>query len=83
MTPRRQKPSSDKVEVPDADSMLIQTFRLHCQKRHPRMRFRSRGEHDADHRLHDDFLDHVHAKEVKGAGAGEQDQDQHNGEHDN
>lgn len=76
MTSRRQKSPSDKVEVPDADIMLAQVFRLHCQKRHPMMRFRSRGEHAADHRLHDDSLDHIHKIDApedvnKDAGAGE------------
>lgn len=62
MPPRRQTPKPAKIEVPDADRMLLQTFRLHCQTRHPYMRFRTKGEHDADHRLHDNVLDHVHVR---------------------
>lgn len=64
MASRRQKPTSAKIEVPEADTMLIQVFRLHCQKRHPMLRFRSRGEHEADHRLHGDILDHTHSTDA-------------------
>lgn len=56
------KKKTDKHLVVNAYDMLMQPFRLHCQTRHPRMRFRSRGEHDADHRLHEEELDHVHDK---------------------
>jgi hypothetical protein len=60
MPPRRQKASSDKVRVPAATDMLAQVFRLHCQTRHPGLGFWNRGEHEADHRLREDFLDHIH-----------------------
>lgn len=33
---------------------------LHVTKRHPLLRFASRGEHDADHRLHPERIDHDH-----------------------
>lgn len=42
--------------------MGAQVFRLHCQKRHPRLGFWSKGEHAADHRLHAETLDHTHAE---------------------
>jgi hypothetical protein len=81
---RRQAPKRDRVTVPDADSMLAQPFRLHCQLRHPNLGFWSKGEHIADHRLHDDRLDHVHkakkevAEDVDGvAEPGQQDQGTH------
>lgn len=64
MPPRRQKPESGRVSIVDADTMLMQQFRLHCQKRHPQMKFWSIGEHIADHRLHDDSLNHIHTKEA-------------------
>lgn len=60
MPPRRQRGKADKVVVPAASEMLAQVFRLHCQTRHPNLRFRARGEHDADHRLHAESLDHTH-----------------------
>jgi hypothetical protein len=34
----------------------------HTGKRHPLIAFVTRGEHKADHRLHQDHLDHVHEK---------------------
>jgi hypothetical protein len=54
------KVASEKIEVRSADEMLILDLRQHVQKRHPRMRFITKGEHAADHRLHEDQLDHVH-----------------------
>ncbi len=59
--PPRKKPA-EKQLVANATTMLLQPFRLHCQTRHPQMRFRTKGEHEADHRLRGDKLDHVHEK---------------------
>lgn len=61
---RRQIAKADRITVPLARSMLAQPFRLHCQKRHPMMKFWSKGEHEADHRMHDESLDHTHVEEV-------------------
>jgi len=61
MPPKRNKPV-DKQLVVNVYDMLLQPFRLHCQIRHAQtMRFRTRNEHEQDHRLHEDKLDHVHA----------------------
>lgn len=60
MPPRRQKGSATKLEIPDVKGMMAQTFRLHCQIRHPALGFWSRGEHDSDHRLHAETIDHIH-----------------------
>lgn len=60
MPSRRQAAKPGKVKVPEAESMLALTFRLHCQLRHPRLGFWNRGEHAADHRLHPDQMDHEH-----------------------
>jgi hypothetical protein len=66
MSSRRQKPVSGRVEVPDVAKMLQQTFRLHCQTRHPQMRGLRTPEHHAkDHILHDESIDHVHATETE------------------
>lgn len=76
MPPRRQEPKSAKIRVPDVSSMMAQTFRLHCQTRHPNLRFWARGEHEADHRLHHVSIDHIHEsvrKDDVSTGAGEQD----------
>jgi hypothetical protein len=40
--------------------MLIMYFRQHVLKRHPHMRFVTKVEHTADHRMRGDLLDHVH-----------------------
>jgi len=60
-----KKAQPEKVVVPAADSMLAMVFRKHTETRHDRtMRFRSKGEHVADHRLHADLLDHVHEDQI-------------------
>lgn len=46
--------------VADPDDQSIEWIGLHCQKRHPHLRYLTRGEHQADHRLHDFLLDHDH-----------------------
>jgi hypothetical protein len=77
MPPRRQKSSSSKVTVPAASDMLAFVFRLHCQTRHPGLGYWARGEHEADHRLRADVLDHIHNEEVSDddpTGAGDEDQ---------
>jgi hypothetical protein len=60
MPPRKKQ--EEKKRVADAWAMLLQPFRLHCQTRHPNMGFRTRNEHEQDHRLHADTLDHIHTK---------------------
>lgn len=60
MPPRKKQP--EKVEVAPVEPMLLQHFRLHVQNRHPLMRFRTKQEHAADHRLHRDVLDHIHTE---------------------
>lgn len=51
------------MTVVSAYDMLALPFRQHVQTRHNKtMRFRTKNEHDADHRLHDDVLDHVHSE---------------------
>ncbi len=62
MPPKRSK-QEEKQLVINAYDMLLQPFRLHCQTRHAQtMHFRTKSEHEQDHRLHDDRLDHIHAK---------------------
>jgi hypothetical protein len=62
--PRRPEPEpDDRVVVKHVDDMLALPFRQHVQVRHARtMRYRTRTEHEADHRLHDDVLDHTHSE---------------------
>jgi hypothetical protein len=66
MPPRRQPPKDDRVEVPEVDGMLAQTFRLHCQTRHPGLGFWEKNEHKQDHRLRGEYLDHVHTEPENG-----------------
>lgn len=61
MTAKRPVKQEPDLVIPE-DDMLAQAFRLHCQKRHPLLKFWSRGEHAADHRLHQNTLDHVHSE---------------------
>lgn len=60
MPPRKKQP--ELVEVAPVEPMLLQHFRLHVQNRHPQMRFRTKQEHAADHRLHREVLDHFHTE---------------------
>jgi hypothetical protein len=62
MPPRKKPVDPEKVVVDPVEPMLLQQFRLHCQKRHPQMRFRTKQEHAADHRLHRDVLNHTHSE---------------------
>jgi hypothetical protein len=60
MATRKPRETPTPVVVDAADDMLMQNFIQHCIVRHKRLRFRSKGEHAADHRLHQSFLDHTH-----------------------
>jgi hypothetical protein len=60
MAPRKSKETPLPTIVDAPDDMLMQNFIQHCVKRHERLRFRSKGEHAADHRLHQEFLNHIH-----------------------
>lgn len=57
------KTKTERETVRPAALMTQQTFRLHCRARHPRLRYWSRGEHDADHRANGAPLDHSHKEE--------------------
>jgi hypothetical protein len=48
------------LELADADGQSAQWLKNHIGKRHLYIRLVTRGEHDADHRLHPDRLDHTH-----------------------
>jgi response regulator of citrate/malate metabolism len=62
--PAKNKQQQKKELVISVYDMLLQPFRLHCQIRHAKtMRFRARNEHEQDHRLHQDQLDHTHEVE--------------------
>jgi hypothetical protein len=52
-------PESELVTVPNARAMKPETFRLHLEKRHPRVRYRFISHHDQDH-AHNPSLDHIH-----------------------
>ena len=45
------------------DGQPAEWLRLHIGKRHPLIAFVTRGEHAANHRLFQEFLDHVHEEE--------------------
>lgn len=65
-----KKKTTDKELVANAEEMLLQVFRLHAQTRHAQtLRFRSKGEHAADHRLNAERLDHVHEEKADVPGA--------------
>lgn len=44
----------------DPDEQSGEWLNKHLAKRHPHIGFATRGEHDADHRLHEERLDHYH-----------------------
>ena len=58
MTAKKAEPA--KIVVQAAEDMLILPFRQHVLKRHKFMRFVTKVEHAADHRLHSHMLDHIH-----------------------
>ncbi len=61
MPPRKK--TREKERVINSDEMLAVAFVKHCARRHRfTMRFRTRNEHNQDHRLHADQLDHIHAE---------------------
>jgi hypothetical protein len=65
MPPRKWPQAKPEPEEPklvaNSDEMLAQHFQRHCQTRHRQtLRFRSRNEHNQDHRLHQELLDHIH-----------------------
>jgi len=47
----------------DPDGQPDEWLRLHIGKRHPLIAFVTRGEHAANHRLFQQYLDHTHEKE--------------------
>ena len=53
----------------DPDGQPAEWLRKHAGKRHPLLRFITRGEHEADHRLHQSWLDHYHENEKDGNNA--------------
>lgn len=48
------------VKVVSVKGMSPEAKMLHIVNRHGWLRFASRGEHDADHRLHPERMDHEH-----------------------
>jgi hypothetical protein len=48
------------IRVPNAADLSKQLLQLHMGLRHRWVGYRSLGEHEADHRLHADRMDHVH-----------------------
>jgi hypothetical protein len=48
------------VRVVNMKEMVPAERLLHIDMRHHWLRYASRGEHDADHRLHPDWQDHKH-----------------------
>jgi hypothetical protein len=69
------KKEPPKQLVASAEPMLIMYFRQHVLKRHPMMRFVTKQEHTADHRMRGDLLDHTHEvpEEVPPQQEGEED----------
>lgn len=56
---------ADIVKVNNADDMDNETFRKHMYLRHALVMFQTRGEHDADHRLHPNkFHEHREIRRV-------------------
>lgn len=49
-----------KVALADPEGQLAEWLRKHVEKRHGLLRYVTKGEHAADHRLHKDYLDHIH-----------------------
>lgn len=39
-------------------------FEKHVAKRHKTLRFVATGEHAADHRLNQEYLDHIHERDI-------------------
>lgn len=71
-TSRAKKPvppgvSQAKTVVPSSSEMLQLILRQHIQKRHPQLGFWTKNEHDQDHRLRQEQLDHVHSDMVQTA----------------
>lgn len=66
MSPRKRP--SDKTQVASVESMMQMDLVKHARVRHRfTMRFITRAEHAADHRLHADLLDHIHPEDRREA----------------
>ena len=50
------------TELADADGQSAQWLANHVGLRHPWLGFVTKGEHEADHRLHYERLDHKHER---------------------
>jgi hypothetical protein len=59
----------EKVVLADADGQSREWLGKHIAKRHPLMRFLTRGEHAADHRLFPERQDHTHERQEVNAKA--------------
>lgn len=54
------QPSQPSVVLSDPDGQPAEWLSKHLGKRHPLLGYWTKGEHAADHRLHQEFLDHIH-----------------------
>jgi len=63
--PPRKTTKKELLTVAPVDGMIMSNFLRHCKDRHPLMRFLSKGEHEADHRLHQKTLEHVHTNQIE------------------
>jgi hypothetical protein len=52
--------AGEPVVLADPDGQTADWIGKHIGKRHSLLRFVTRGEHEADHRLHQEHLDHTH-----------------------
>ena len=50
--------------VQSADAMFASQFIRHVHLRHSHLRFRTRENHDQDHEISQDILDHVHGEDA-------------------
>jgi len=61
MPPRRKPNVAQQLDqLVDPDSQEQSWLVKHVAKRHNLLRYITKGEHDADHRLHQPYLDHYH-----------------------
>jgi hypothetical protein len=60
---RQSAPAPSPVRLADPDTQSKEWLHKHILKRHPGVRFVTWGDHDANHRLGQDYLDHTHERD--------------------
>lgn len=65
MPPRKKAAKPELTLVKAVSEMIQMHFRQHCLQRHASLGFYHKNEHEQDHRLHQESLDHIHSNMIE------------------